>query len=173
MPLSKGYIMFHKSCILILIVLLSACMISACSGEKSRQIPQMNFQEFETLLHQQNDTVYVINFWATWCKPCIEELPAFEQLNTEYEDQKVSVILVSLDFPNKYEQLLLPFVKEKNLQSQIIHLTDVDANAWIDKVSPEWSGAIPATLIYKGNDRGFYESQMNFEKLKSIVKTKL
>ncbi|MEZ5148962.1 MAG: hypothetical protein R2759_18295 [Bacteroidales bacterium] len=93
--------------------------------------------------------------------------------NTEYEDQKVSVILVSLDFPNKYEQLLLPFVKEKNLQSQIIHLTDVDANAWIDKVSPEWSGAIPATLIYKGNDRGFYESQMNFEKLKSIVKTKL
>ena len=147
--------------------------LTACSIDKTKQIPQMDFETFEPLLHQQNDTVYVINFWATWCKPCVKELPDFEKIKAEYKDQKVRVILVSLDFPNKYEELLLPFVENKALQCEVIHLTDVDANKWIDKVSPDWSGAIPATVIYKGKEQEFFEAQMNYEKLKSIIETKL
>lgn len=146
---------------------------TTCSIDKTKQIPQIDFETFEPLLHQQNDTVYVINFWATWCKPCVKELPDFEKIKAEYKDHKVRVILVSLDFPNKYEELLIPFVENKALQCEVIHLKDVDANKWIDKVSPDWSGAIPATVIYKGNEREFFEAQMNYEKLKSIIETKL
>ena len=44
--------------------------------------------------------VYLIDFWATWCKPCIKELPAFEELNARYQDKGLKVVLVSLDFPD-------------------------------------------------------------------------
>ena len=146
--------------------------LPALAGKNPDRIPRMDFDTFESLLHKDNDTMYIINFWATWCKPCIKELPDFEKIGTEYNKQNVRVILVSLDFPSKHEELLLPFVEKNDLQSEVIHLTDVDANKWINKVDPTWSGAIPATLIYKGDFRKFHEGQMNHEKLKAIVESK-
>ncbi len=136
-------------------------------------IPRMDFDELEPLLHQNNDTVYIINFWATWCKPCVKELPEFEKFSDDFKNRKVKVVLVSLDFPNQHDNLLLPFVRDHNLKSSVIHLTDVDANKWIDKVDPGWSGAIPATLIYKGPFRKFYEGSLNYEQIKSIVEPKI
>ena len=94
-------------------------------------------------------------------------------MNNNFSKQKVKVYLVSLDFPNKYEELLLPYIEKNNIKSQVIHLTDTDANKWIDKVSPLWSGSIPATLIYKGNSAEFYETMLNYEELKKIVESKL
>lgn len=133
----------------------------------------MDFSTFEPALKKQDDTVYVINFWATWCKPCIDELPDFERINLDYKNKPVKVILVSLDFPTKHEELLLPFIKENNLQSQVIHLTEVNANKWINRVSNEWSGAIPATVIYRGESRFFVEGKMNYEQIKSQIELKL
>ncbi len=112
-----------------------------------------NFQELEPLFHLQNDTIYVINFWATWCKPCVAELPWFEQLHKEMVNQPVKVVLISMDFPKQYETKLLPFIRERQLKPQVIALADLDYNSWIDKVSNEWDGAIPFTLIYKNNQR--------------------
>lgn len=133
----------------------------------------MSFSEFEPYLHRNNDTIYVINFWATWCRPCVKELPAFEELRTNFKNQRVKVILVSLDFPNKDESLLLPYIEQHQIKSQVIHLVDVNANAWIDKVSPEWSGAIPATYIYRKDWNFFHEGSMTFDKLNSIINTKI
>lgn len=147
--------------------------IFSCTEQSPKTVPQLSFQEFEPLLHKQNDTVYVINFWATWCKPCIKELPDFEKLYEHYSDEKVKVYLVSLDFPKKHDELLIPFIEKNNIRSQVIHLTDTDANSWIDKVSPLWSGSIPATMIYKGNSAEFYETTLTFEELKNIVESKM
>ena len=148
-------------------------IFTGCSSEDRNSIPQTDFAGLEPLLHKQNDTVYVINFWATWCKPCIEELPAFERINREYEGSRVRVILVSLDFPKKYEEQLIPFVEKENLQSTVVHLTEINANKWIDKVDPDWSGAIPATLVYKKGLREFYEQKLSYQELKTIVEQKL
>jgi thiol-disulfide isomerase/thioredoxin len=153
----------------ILILLFGACK----SDHESFAIAQMDFEEFEPVLYQQNDTVYVINFWATWCAPCVKEIPYFEQLGKEYRDQKVKIILVSLDFPNKLEELVIPFLRENNIQSEVIHLTDVKANTWINKVDKKWSGAIPATVVYKGSSRQFVEGSMDYEEIKSLIKSKL
>jgi len=150
-----------------------ALFIFSCTSPRQEKVQQTDFAGLEHLLQQSNDTVYVINFWATWCKPCIEELPAFEQLNREYAGQKVKVILVSLDFPNRYNDQLLPFIEEHDVRSQVLHLTEVNANNWIDRVDPAWSGAIPATLVYKGNDREFYEQKLSYQELKTIVENKL
>lgn len=156
-----------------LFLLMVVVVLASCAQQPNQVVPKLTFDELEPFLHNKNDTVYVINFWATWCKPCIKELPDFEKLNKEFKDDKVKVYLVSLDFPNKHEELLLPFLKKNNIESQVIHLTDTDANSWIDKVSPLWSGSIPATLIYKGNSAEFHESTLTFNELKNIVESNM
>lgn len=109
------------------------------------------FDSLEPIFNFENDTTYVINFWATWCKPCIKELPYFEEIDSTYRDQKLKVVLVSLDFPKQIESQLVPFVEKEQLQSKVVVLLDGKYNDWIDKVSKEWSGAIPATYIYQGD----------------------
>jgi thiol-disulfide isomerase/thioredoxin len=135
--------------------------------KSARNIPVYDFKTFEPLLHINNDTTYVVNFWATWCKPCVAELPYFEQLNEAYKAEKVKVLLVSLDFSSQLEKKVIPFLEKRALQSEVILLDDPDANSWIDKVDANWSGAIPATVIFKGTKRGFFER--SFESYEDLV----
>ncbi len=135
-------------------------------------IPSFNFSELEKEFLQQNDQrVYVLNFWATWCKPCVKELPAFEQLRSAYETKNVEVVLVSLDFPENLATRVVPFVSDHDLKSKVILLDDPDANSWIPKVSETWSGAIPATLMIKNGTSKFYERSFTFEELENELKT--
>ncbi len=133
----------------------------------------LTFNDFEPHLHLQNDTTYLVNFWASWCTPCVEELPAFERVGEDYREQKVKVLLVSLDFPGQIESRLLPFLEKNKIRSEVLVLNDPNANKWIDSVDPSWSGAIPATLIYRGKDRTFREGAYKYEELKQIIEQKI
>jgi len=128
------------------------------------------FADIEPLFNLDNDTTYVINFWATWCKPCVKELPYFEELTAAHKEDKVKVVLVSLDFPKQLESRLVPFVKERDLQSEVLVLLDGKYNDWIDKVSTEWTGAIPATLFYQAEKKHFLgHSVESKEELETIL----
>jgi thiol-disulfide isomerase/thioredoxin len=118
-----------------------------------------------------NDTLYVLNFWATWCKPCVAEMPYFDQVQKEMAAQKVKVIFISMDFRSDYEKRLVPFVAKRKFQSQIVLLDEPKYNDWIDKVSTTWSGAIPATLIVQHSKgiRAFHEGEYTYETLKSQI----
>ncbi|TXD81785.1 TlpA family protein disulfide reductase [Subsaximicrobium wynnwilliamsii] len=129
-----------------------------------------DFEEFESLLHKKDNYTYVINFWATWCAPCIKELPHFEQLNAQYADKNVKVILVSLDFPNQYDFRLKPYISSNGIKSKVVALNDPDSNSWIPKVDKNWTGAIPATLIYNDQKRTFYEQSFDYDQLQTAVK---
>lgn len=131
----------------------------------SEEIPVLDFEALEPLLHKKNDTTYIVNFWATWCKPCVKELPAFEKINEKYAGEKVKVILVSLDFPKQLETRLIPFIKKHNIRSKVVFLSDGNANSWIPKVSEKWSGSIPATIIYNKNSRTFREGSYTYAEL--------
>lgn len=138
--------------------------------QKSLEIEVYDFNGIEKFLHQEDNKIHVINFWATWCAPCVKELPYFEKLKEEYQDQNVEVLLISLDFPSQYEKKLKPFIQERKLKSKVIALDDVDMNTWLPKVDQNWSGAIPATIIYRNNKRQFYEQSFNYETLENEVK---
>lgn len=120
-------------------------------------------------MNRNDGYTYVINYWATWCGPCVKELPFFEQLLNSYQDDKIKVILVSLDFPRKVDSKLLPFLNEHNIQSEVVILDDPKANVWIDKVDPSWGGAIPVTIVYRNDNKVFigesFESYEDLEKL--------
>lgn len=130
-------------------------------------IPSYNFKELEPLLNKQNDTTYVVNFWATWCKPCVKEIPYFEKINDKYASKKVKVLLVSLDFPRQIETKLIPFIKKRQIKSEIVLLDDPDANGWIPKVNKDWSGAIPATILYNNTERVFYERSFTYKEIET------
>ncbi|ULC59073.1 TlpA family protein disulfide reductase [Flaviramulus sp. BrNp1-15] len=129
-----------------------------------------DFNGFEKFLNKKDDKIYVVNFWATWCAPCVKELPYFEKLNEEYKTKNVEVILVSLDFPHLYDKKLKPFIKDRKLTSKVIALDDVDMNTWIPKVDKTWSGSIPATIIYKNNTKKFFEQSFTYDELETELK---
>ncbi|MUU79701.1 TlpA family protein disulfide reductase [Winogradskyella endarachnes] len=129
-----------------------------------------DYDGLEPLINQKDDKVHVVNFWATWCGPCIKELPYFEALNEKYRHEDVDVLLVSLDFPSKYETALKPYIKKHKLKSRVVALNDNDQNRWIPAIDESWSGALPATIIYKGDKRMFYEKSFTQEELEKEVK---
>lgn len=135
------------------------------NGETS--VKAYEWEGLSYFLNQKNDTTYVVNFWATWCVPCVQELPNFEQLNEKYKNQKVKVILVSLDMPKMAESRLLPFIEKKKLKSKVILMRDPDQNTWLPKVDADWSGAIPATVIYNKDKRKFYEQPFTLQQLET------
>jgi len=142
-------------------------------GFQDRPIKIVDFKGLEPYLNKQNDTTYIVNFWATWCGPCVKELPYFEKITEKYKNKKVKVILVSLDFPKSYKKSLLPFLVRKGIKSEVILLNDPDSNTWINKVNKDWSGAIPATIIYNKNSKSFYEKSFTYEELEEALKLKL
>ena len=129
------------------------------------------YNELKPLLEKNDGKTYVINFWATWCAPCVKELPAFEKLKQEYANKNVEVILVSLDFPKQVDKRLIPFINKNQLQSKVVLLNDVNEDIWIKAIDSTWSGAIPATLIYNANSRNFYEQSFDYDKLETELKT--
>lgn len=137
-------------------------------GTAEEELKVLNFEELQSYLNSKEaKKTYVVNFWATWCAPCVKELPYFEQLNANYSNADVEVILVSLDFPKHIDSKLKPFLKKNALNSEVILLDDIDSNTWIPKVDKNWSGAIPATIIYNKSRRQFYERSFNYEELET------
>jgi thiol-disulfide isomerase/thioredoxin len=139
-----------------------------CSKLSAQIAVYEKFDAFEKAIIKEDDTIYVINFWATWCAPCIKELPYFEKLHTD--NPKVKVILVSLDSRKDLEKKLVPFVNRKKITTQVVLLSDKDYNAWLDKIDSSWSGAIPATLILNGKRKLFAEREFeSFPELNDYV----
>lgn len=158
-----------RTLIIGLLAMLLSISFPTTGQSGNRYIEKVDFDTFEPRLYKDSDSVYVINFWATWCAPCIRELPYFEKLNEVYGPEKVKVLLVNLDFPNQLESRVLPFLDRNNIKSEVIMLDDPFSNRWIPKVSEEWSGAIPATVFYNQEERLFFEKELSFEQLEEIV----
>jgi len=133
----------------------------------AQELKVIKYPDLAKIIAQEDSPIKVINFWATWCKPCVKELPQFEALNEKYKSEGLKLILVSLDFAEEADTRVKQFVDKKNLKSSLYLLDETDYNSFIDKIDPRWSGAIPATLMidYRNDKRDFYEKEFKEEEL--------
>lgn len=159
----------RKNNFLVLAVLISFAIF----GQKKPAVYKID--DLLKRIHNKSDTVYVVNFWATWCKPCVAELPEFEKLNIEATHtnmgKKVKVLLVSMDFKESLNDKLVPFLQKNNYSAECVLLDEVNGNDFINKINPAWSGAIPATLITRQNKKQeeFIEKKLHYEDLKQYL----
>lgn len=153
----------------IAVIFFVICLGAICINAQNVQVVKL--PELQQRYLRNNDTTYILNFWATWCGACVKELPEFEKLNQNYKDKKFKMILVSLDFKSDLNKLQ-SFVSKKQLSAEVILLNETKYNEWIDKIDPSWGGSIPATLVFKNNTgyKQFNEKSLSFEELESIIK---
>jgi thiol-disulfide isomerase/thioredoxin len=136
---------------------------------------EVSFSQVDSLLNKDHEKLYVVNFWATWCKPCVAELPYFRKSAEKYKDDPVEFLFISLDFGAQVESKLKPFLQKDPLPGTSWWLNEKKLHRFIDQVDPRWSGAIPITLFLKGGpgDKLFWEGELDQGKLDSLIDEKI
>lgn len=133
----------------------------------AQEVEIIKFTDLQEKMLYAEAPLTIFNFWATWCAPCIKELPYFEEL--ESKNENIKVYLVSLDFKNQLDKVK-KFVIDKNLKPDVLFLDEKDPDTYMPKVSQEWSGAIPATLFVTDlGKKFFHEKAFSKEELEETV----
>jgi len=136
----------------------------------AQEVSVLKFSELQKKILLADADVTVFNFWASWCGPCLRELPHFDAYA---DNENVKVYLVSLDFVKDLEKVK-KLAQDKGLKSEVIFLNETDYNSYMEKVSKEWTGAIPATLFVLGSGKTqFYEKEFSKEELEKVINSYL
>ena len=144
--------------------------IFSCDKESLRLIivdaSEINYQ----INKHKGSEVVLINFWATYCAPCIEEFPMIVDLSNEYKDQGLKVYFVSADWSDR-EKEVLDFLKRQGVRGISFIKEEGNDNNFINEISKEWSGALPFTLVYdkNGNLSDFWEMEKNKNRFESAI----
>lgn len=102
------------------------------------------------------DTTYIVNFWATWCLPCISELPEFTKLYNDYKGKPVKVLMVSCNLKEEYPNKLQDYISRKNILQEVVWLSDTDIDHYRPAIDERWSGQIPSTIIFDNKKKQRY-----------------
>ena len=133
--------------------LVAALLAFAVPHAHGAGVPVIKFPQLQEIMAHRTDTTYVINFFATWCDPCKEEFPAFQQWSAQQLEKKVRLLFVSLDFKRERTRALATFLKTHHVRNDVVLLDETDYNAWINRVDSSWNGNLPMTLVISGRDR--------------------
>jgi thiol-disulfide isomerase/thioredoxin len=134
-------------------------------------VSAIKYEDLLFELNKKDDTLFVVNFWATWCLPCVKELPYFISTSQSMAGTKMKLILVSLDTKDNLEPTLIPYLSKKKWRAKHYLLDDNGRmNEWIAAVNKDWEGSIPATAFYKNGDQLHFNSgQLSQEELKNYI----
>jgi len=153
------------------------CLFLGCKGQESQPVlKSVNYDELKSVIQKEDGKLYVVNFWATWCKPCIEELPDFMAVNEIFKDNpNFKMILVSMDSKRQLDTKVKKFIQSNNINADVYLLDDIKRmNEWIPATDENWSGAIPATVLYKNGKKVFFkELQMTRYELEDLINDNL
>lgn len=146
-------------------------LLAFVTAAHSQTIAKWKVEDVVKAYSANNDTVYVVNFWATFCKPCIEEIPDFIRITDKYKEQKVKLLLVSLDLPAFYPDRLASFIKKNKFNTNHAWLYETNADHFCPMIDEKWSGVIPSTLIVNNSKgyRKFVEDQLSAEELEASL----
>ncbi len=156
-----------KSVIIVLVLLFLAAV-----NVQAQKAEVIKIGDLEEVIARKSDKITVINFWATWCAPCIKELPFFEKLNATRNDVDINLISVDIDLDPDPAKVYR-FIDRKKLKSTVLILNEDNPNEWIDKIEKSWSGAIPATLVVNSQNgkRNFTASELKEGELEELIES--
>lgn len=146
------------------------CILMMVLSARAQDVTLLTIEQFENRLKSGRDTTYIINLWATWCKPCLKEIPYFEKLSEELAGQKVKVILLSTDNRSKINTSVASMVKRLRLKNEVFVINEKSQQEYVKRLDKRWSGALPATLFInrlKGKQE-FYEKELSYTELLKI-----
>jgi thiol-disulfide isomerase/thioredoxin len=137
----------------------------------AQQIKKMKIDELQHYI-SQCDHPLIVNFWATFCGPCMREMPYFQTITEKYKNEKVELLLISLDLPSYYPAKISSFTKEKNITAQVVWLDETNADYFCPKIDKKWSGGIPSSLFInnKKNYSQFFERQLTDLQMEQEIK---
>ncbi len=151
-----------------ILFMFSVCLLNAQPVKRWKMEDLLNYAD-------QSDSALVINFWATFCGPCIAEIPYFHSITSKYKKEQVKLLLVSLDFKEYYPQKISDFAKKRKYTAEIVWLDEEKPDDFCPKVDKNWTGSMPATLFInkKTGYRKFVEAEMNAADLEKEIKRML
>ena len=138
---------------------------------KAQNVEVIKYEEFFNKVNQPTEQLIVVNFWATWCGPCVEEMPHFLEI---YEANKnnpnFKLLFVSMDRVKQLDKVN-QFIKTHNINAEVVLLDDNKRmNEWMPKVDNTWSGNIPVTVLYKNGEKvHFVGSELNKYELNQLL----
>ncbi|MDX5438666.1 MAG: TlpA family protein disulfide reductase, partial [Pontibacter sp.] len=127
----------------------------------------------KALLQNDTDKVRLVNVWATWCGPCVQELPDFVDINRMYRNRDFEFITISADKPDKKDKALAALKKLEASNKNYLFNSE-DKYKLIEAIDPEWQGALPYTLLIEPGGKVLYRKQgsiVPYEMKKAIVET--
>lgn len=142
----------------------------SCDQRPIAIVSTIDQEGLKKVIEPLDNKIKVINFWATWCAPCVEELPYFEELGSQYSNQ-IEVHLISLDDAKNIDTAVQPFLEENKIKSNVLLLDDPYAADWIPIIDSHWDGAIPVTLIVSKDKKQFYNKVLTRAELEEAINT--
>ena len=149
-----------------LLIGLNVCFV------KAQNVEVIKYEEFFNKVNQPTEQLIVVNFWATWCGPCVEEMPHFlEVYEANKNNPNFKLLFVSMDRVKQLDKVN-QFIKTHNIDAEVVLLDDNKRmNEWIPKVDNTWSGNIPVTVLYKNGEKvHFVGSELDKKELEQLMK---
>ena len=153
----------------IFLLILLSCVITKSF---TQEIKRIKITDLEKTIKESKGPL-IVNFWATYCVPCIAEIPYFQEKAKQYKDKGVKLLLVSLDMKDAYPKKINTIAKKLKLNPPIYWLDESNADYFCPKVDSAWSGALPSSLFINNHTgyRKFFEDELSKEKLDKEIQS--
>jgi thiol-disulfide isomerase/thioredoxin len=147
------------------------------SGSQARLIhprqtlPSIDVGGIKTLVEKHRGKVLVLNIWATWCVPCVEEFPDLIKLARDLDQKDVSFVGVSIDEPEDSTSKVLPFIRRQAVPFEILLKSPGHDEQFINALNSNWTGAVPVTFIFDatGKQRRMMAGKQRYDSLRKAV----